>query len=84
MNVEDAVDDDFAQRNIDRQINKGTAKRRWVSGGLMELSAKLPAAFRVVKASIAKSLTTLTALPVVQPARYGLLSGSDSSLTDVA
>ncbi len=23
MNVEDAVDGDFAQRNIDRQINKG-------------------------------------------------------------
>ncbi|MGC6745400.1 hypothetical protein ACP0HM_16490 [Escherichia coli] len=33
MNVEDAVDGDFAQCNIDRQINKGTTKRRWVSGG---------------------------------------------------
>ena len=50
MNVEDAVDGDFAQRNIDRQINKGTAKRRWVSGGLDgAFSRELPAAFRVVE-----------------------------------
>ena len=45
MNVEDAVDGDFAQRNIDRQINKGTAKRRWVSGGFDgAFSRELPAA----------------------------------------
>ncbi|STG49889.1 Uncharacterised protein [Escherichia coli] len=40
MNVEDAVDGDFTQRNIDRQINKGTAKRRWVSGGFDGASAE--------------------------------------------
>ena len=50
MNVEDAVDGDFAQRNIDRQINKGTAKRRWVSGGFAgAFSRELPAALRVVE-----------------------------------
>ena len=50
MNVEDAVDGDFAQRNIDRQINKGTAKRWWVSGGFDgAFSRELPAAFRVVE-----------------------------------
>ena len=51
MNVEDAVDGDFAQCNIDRQIN---AKVQPNAGGLvvvlMELSAeKTAAAFRVVE-----------------------------------
>ena len=50
MNVEDAVDGDFTQRNIDRQINKGTAKRWWVSGGFDgAFGRELPAAFRVVE-----------------------------------